>query len=182
MTDHLKFKACRDCQPHLNAHRDATLCESCNQNKYVIDRLKEIADPGCICGGNWRNIVKEHEALFDRKYREVRTGNIYVFTGIVHSEDDYYYLLQKPGECRRLSCVGSIEGFGFELVDDTYEEHCPYCGAGIGYYPTDEHPITTSSSCTITTCKKTGDTFATKWQRAANSFTREFGGEPSIVP
>mgnify|MGYP003423079750 CR=1 FL=1 len=73
---------------------------------------------GCICEGNWRKIVGEYEPLIGKKYKGY-DGETYTFFGLVHGSDDYYY-----GMCNRdltkgvklLSCVGSIEGHGFEEV------------------------------------------------------------------
>ena len=72
-------------------------------------------DEGCICRVNWRGLVAEHEALIGRKFRDTR-GNIYTFFGLVHGDDDYYYGMSGPAGTQLLSCVGSIEGHGFEAV------------------------------------------------------------------
>lgn len=71
----------------------------------------------CICEGNWRFIVGEYQHLLDKKYRETRTGNEYVFFGLVHSSDDYYYgMWSQAHGMVLLTCVGSIDGQGFELI------------------------------------------------------------------
>ena len=71
----------------------------------------------CICKGNWRDIVNETEHLLDKRFRD-RKGDEYTFFGIVHGSDDYYYGMwrREDHEMRLLSCVGSIEGHGFEPV------------------------------------------------------------------
>ena len=75
-------------------------------------------DDGCICKGNWRAIVKETEHLLDREFTD-KDGNLYTFYGIVHGSDDYYYgMIGKTGR-ELLSCVGSIESYGFDLATNT---------------------------------------------------------------
>jgi len=71
------------------------------------------ADEGCICEGNWRQIVKEEEPNFNSEYVDER-GNRFRFFGLVHASDDYYYGMNGPTGMRLLSCVGSIEGFGLK--------------------------------------------------------------------
>ena len=73
---------------------------------------------GCICLGNWRNIVKENSPFLGRKYSD-SSGNEYTFFGIVHGPDDYYYGMWEltMGKVSLLSCVGSIEGFGYKLIE-----------------------------------------------------------------
>lgn len=74
-------------------------------------------DTGCICEGNWREIVAEYEPLFDRIYED-ETGAKCRFVGIVHASDDYYYLLMdEHGKCILATCVGSLETNGFTLKD-----------------------------------------------------------------
>jgi len=73
-------------------------------------------DGGCICHGNWRAIIKECEGLIGKRFHS-DDGDDYTFFGVVHGDDDYYYgMAGKPG-LRLLSCVGSIKGHGFTLVD-----------------------------------------------------------------
>lgn len=88
-----------------------------------IKRLLKETMSDCICKGNWRSIVKSHEDLLDRTYRETRTGKLFCFVGIVHASDDYYYLMTRAGECRLLTCVGYLDerGHGFELTDEPKE-------------------------------------------------------------
>jgi len=75
------------------------------------------ADWGCICRGNWRNIVKESEQLIGRKFRDDK-GDEFYFYGLVHGSDDYYYgMLDKDGKPQLLSCVGDLEMSGLELID-----------------------------------------------------------------
>jgi hypothetical protein len=74
-------------------------------------------DAGCICRGNWRAIVKEAEPLMDRMFRG-HDGNDYCFFGVVHAKDDYYYGMHRAGALTLLSCVGSIEGHGYTLVEE----------------------------------------------------------------
>jgi len=83
-----------------------------------------MSSPNCICDGNLSKIIHDTNHLFDRKfkYRDV----IYTFIGITYASDDLYYLMWNKDEgIRLLSCVGAIEGFGFELIDepDTDEDN-----------------------------------------------------------
>ena len=68
----------------------------------------------CICKGNWRAIVKHYEPKIGFRYKDNR-GVEYVFFGLVHAEDDYYYgLMSDDGKVRLATCVGSL--------DDMYEQ------------------------------------------------------------
>jgi hypothetical protein len=77
-------------------------------------------DAECICKGNWRKIVAEHESLIGAQYEDER-GKTYTFFGLVHSDDDYYYGMSSKAGVRLLSCVGSIEGHGFHRQQRTQE-------------------------------------------------------------
>lgn len=73
-------------------------------------------EPGCVCKGNWRLIVKEMESLVDRVYRNDRDGSLHRLFGVVDAFEDYYYgMSDADGKCLLLSCVGSIEGHGYIL-------------------------------------------------------------------
>lgn len=84
----------------------------------VVSMLRADAAEGCICKGNWRKIVKESDPLIGKKYRDTRTGHEFIFFGVVHGGDDYYYgMWSKEHGQRLLSCVGSIDkGHGYEPV------------------------------------------------------------------
>ena len=76
---------------------------------------------GCICRGNWRNIVSECENLFQKKFAD-RDGQEWTFFGVVWGEDDFYYgMWRDDGKVSLLSCVGSIEGYGFTPVRPNVE-------------------------------------------------------------
>lgn len=80
--------------------------------------FKGATDPGCICKGNWRAIVKESEPLIGKRFVN-HQGVVFRFFGVVHGGDDYYYgMCSKEGGTHLLSCVGSIEGHGFKLLED----------------------------------------------------------------
>lgn len=72
----------------------------------------------CICEGNWRDIVTEVQPLIDRLFEYERTGEEYVFYGVVWGSDDFYYGMSNEGNSMLLSCVGSIEGHGFSLKEE----------------------------------------------------------------
>ena len=65
----------------------------------------------CICKGNWRSIIHESEPLFGKRFR-YKKGGTYTFAGVMHSEDDYYYVMWSEKKTNFLSCVGNIVGWG----------------------------------------------------------------------
>lgn len=68
----------------------------------------------CICEGNWRTIISECQELIGRKF--LLGDDEYVFFGVVHGADDYYYgMYSGKSGIQLLSCVGSIEGHGYAL-------------------------------------------------------------------
>lgn len=83
---------------------------------------------GCICKGNWRLIMSEVEHLIGRQYRD-KSGQEFYFYGLVHGDDDYYYgMCSETSKHRLLSCVGSIEGHGFTLIDAAIDDKYGYLG------------------------------------------------------
>lgn len=68
----------------------------------------------CICKGNLRNIVKSVQHLIGRQFKD-ENGVVWTFFGVVHGDDDFYYGMHST-KLLLLSCVGSFEGFGFELL------------------------------------------------------------------
>lgn len=75
-----------------------------------------VSEASC---SNWLAIVRETEHLLDRRFRS-HDGKVFTFYGIVHARDDYYYGMASLEHGRRLlSCVGSIEGHGYELLPET---------------------------------------------------------------
>ncbi|GBG14471.1 reductase [Novimethylophilus kurashikiensis] len=97
-----------------------SLCEHYNLEFFEPPAAHQPAeaDDGCICKGNWRAIVKEVEPLINKKFRD-SDGKEHIFFGVVHGSDDYYYGMYPldGGSAVLLSCVGSIAGFGYELVE-----------------------------------------------------------------
>ena len=74
-----------------------------------------MSDDGCICRGNWQKLVKEYEPLIGKRYRD-QQGKEWGFFGLVHAEDDYYFGMSSGSGIRLLSCVGSIDAFGFDEI------------------------------------------------------------------
>lgn len=76
----------------------------------------------CICEGNWRKIISEAEPLLNRKYVKDFDFSVYKFVGVMHSKDDYYYVLVSlvTGQQQQqlLSCVGSIESYEYKLFKE----------------------------------------------------------------
>jgi len=70
-------------------------------------------------GGNWERLVKEYEPKIGRKYRDRR--GVCTFFGLVHADDDYYYgLLYEDGRCVLSSCVGRLDDWYEEVVDEKF--------------------------------------------------------------
>ena len=69
-------------------------------------------DERCICRGNWRELVKEVTPKIGDKFRD-QSGKSWTLTGLLHGDDDYYYCLTRKGRYELLSCVSSIENYGF---------------------------------------------------------------------
>jgi len=76
---------------------------------------QDKAELACICKGNWRTIIKESEPLFGKKFKDT-DGDVYVFIGVLHGDDDYYYCMWRKENMSLLSCVGSIEQHGYSLI------------------------------------------------------------------
>ena len=56
----------------------------------------------------------KHEDLIGRYWVEDKTGTPFELLGIVYGKDDWYWLMGNEwGGYQWLSCVGSIENFGF---------------------------------------------------------------------
>jgi hypothetical protein len=83
----------------------------------VAEQNQEQQDPECICKGNWRAIIAETEPLLDKKFRD-REGKVFILYGVVHGSDDYFYglLPVEEGKAVLLSCVCSIESYGYTLM------------------------------------------------------------------
>jgi hypothetical protein len=84
-----------------------------------------MCDEGCICKGNWREIVKEIEPFFGRRYKDENKRE-YTLFGVVHADDDYYYgLVDTRGRLMLASCVGSLETSGFTLIEGKKQAFTP---------------------------------------------------------
>ena len=79
----------------------------------------------CVWEGYWREIVADNEKRIGDYYVR-KTHNAYTdttettrwrFSGIVHAEDDFYYLMTRADGSVLLSCVGSIAAHGYEWVE-----------------------------------------------------------------
>lgn len=79
----------------------------------------------CICKGNWRTIVGEVEHLIGKRFYSDIYKKEYIFFGIVHGSDDYYYgMRDADGKMDLLSCVGNFESWELTLMggEDPREE------------------------------------------------------------
>lgn len=79
--------------------------------------MKKENQSKCICEGNWRAIISESKDLIDRQYKDEK-GEVYLFFGVTHGSDDYYYSLFGVDNKKLilLSCVGNIESYGYKLL------------------------------------------------------------------
>lgn len=67
---------------------------------------------------NADKLFEKVKHLYGKKFVDKHTKKIYTFIGVLVSEDDYYYTMYSPEDgMQNLSCVGSIETHGYELVD-----------------------------------------------------------------
>lgn len=82
---------------------------------------EENQHDGCICHGNWREIVAECEHLIGKRFVFDKDGEEYLFFGVVYGDDDYYYGMCRKGNVLLLSCAGSMAGYGFTLAPGTRE-------------------------------------------------------------
>lgn len=65
---------------------------------------------------NWPKLVEEYEPLIGNKYID-EENNEYIFIGLLHGDDDYYYVMWRKEKVRLLSCVGILEQMGFKAVN-----------------------------------------------------------------
>ncbi len=112
----IEKKVVGDREDGLYSYRLIENTESTPDESVKKPKQKEsVIDTGCICDGNWREIISENRPFFDRTY--INQGIEYTFAGVLHAEGDYYYLMISKTDytTRRLSCVGSIEVYDFVL-------------------------------------------------------------------
>lgn len=64
---------------------------------------------------NWNRIVGKYGSLIGRQYKDEK-GKVYSFFGLVHGDDDFYFGMAAQGDLRLLSCVGTPETMGLELI------------------------------------------------------------------
>ena len=63
--------------------------------------------------GNWQLIIEETKDLIGNLFTD-RSGGVHRFMGVLHAEDDFYYLMYSmSGHPRLLSCVGDLDSWGF---------------------------------------------------------------------
>ena len=65
---------------------------------------------------NWISLISECEGLYGKKFTN-KEGEVYVFAGLVHDDEDYSYLmLDKDRKALFLSCVGNLDIHGFKQI------------------------------------------------------------------
>ncbi len=83
----------------------------------MTDNAQKVELP-CICEGNWRLIVSEVQHLLGKTFTHKRKD--YVFFGLVHGSDDYYYGMWNVNDHKLtlLTCVGNLETHEFILKEE----------------------------------------------------------------
>jgi hypothetical protein len=72
---------------------------------------------------SWPSIVKEYGPKIGFRYKDRREE--YLFIGLVHAEDDYYYgLLSNDGKLHLATCVGALESMYEQLPNGGRCGHC----------------------------------------------------------
>ena len=61
---------------------------------------------------NWTSLVEEYDSLIGNKYLD-EEGNEHTFIGLLHGQDDFYFVMWRDGAVRLLTCVGVPEQMGF---------------------------------------------------------------------
>lgn len=75
---------------------------------------------------NWTLILNEYGDKIDDYFRHNRTETIHKLFGIVNGWDDYYYGMIElyTGNTTLLSCVGSLENWGYTHLPDFIDNRC----------------------------------------------------------
>mgnify|MGYP001559844534 CR=1 FL=1 len=71
---------------------------------------------------NWTKLVEEYDPLIGVKCFD-EAGNEHIFIGLLHGQDDFYFVMWRDGAVKLLSCVGTPEQMGFVLSNDLREPH-----------------------------------------------------------
>ncbi|HEY4759732.1 MAG TPA: hypothetical protein VIH42_04055 [Thermoguttaceae bacterium] len=61
---------------------------------------------------NWTKLVEEYDPLIGNKYLD-EEGKEHIFIGLLHGQDDFYFVMWRDGAVRLLTCVGIPEQMGF---------------------------------------------------------------------
>lgn len=61
---------------------------------------------------NWTRLVDEYDPLIGNKYLDDE-GKEHIFIGLLHGQDDFYFVMWRAGRVRLLTCVGIPEQMGF---------------------------------------------------------------------
>ena len=66
-------------------------------------------------GTAWTSIVNKYDELIGNKFLD-EEGTVHTFIGLLHGQDDYYFVMFRDGKVKLLTCVGIIEDMGFYPV------------------------------------------------------------------
>ena len=64
---------------------------------------------------NWKELVEEYDNLIGNTYLD-DDGNEHTFIGLLHGQDDYYFVMWRDGKVKLLTCVGIPEQMGFKPI------------------------------------------------------------------
>lgn len=63
----------------------------------------------------WQSIVNEYEQIKDQVFSK-KSGEIGSLIGVMHGEDDYYWVMSFDGKTEFYSCVGTFKAHGITPV------------------------------------------------------------------
>jgi len=62
---------------------------------------------------NWESLVEQYDDLIGNEYVD-ENGEEYVFIGLLHAQEDFYFFLGNKDKNKFLSCVADLEQHGFK--------------------------------------------------------------------
>lgn len=81
---------------------------------------EELYQDGCICEGNWRQIIKESYSDIGKWYHSSYDNKDYKLFGIVWADDDFYYgMCDKDSKTILVTCCSYLKNQGFILNENS---------------------------------------------------------------
>lgn len=74
---------------------------------YILALLKY----NLLMDKNWISLVERYDSLINTKWIDESDGVEYIFDGLLHASDDYYYMMRNiaTGKTLWISCCGVLE-------------------------------------------------------------------------